>query len=118
MARKNTKCRILRIVEYIGTSYSILFVGQDMILLLGNLRSLSTGCKRLRSFINGTPESLDRWGMLSEDLEPKGGILSRRWRIRKYLGIIEGCSGGVAVIVLRKGGDVGRCGGSGEMVAV
>jgi hypothetical protein len=36
------------------------------------------GCKRLRSFINGILESLDLWGMLSEDLEPEGGILLRR----------------------------------------
>jgi len=56
--------------------------------------------------------------MLSEDLEPKGGILSRRRQVRKYLGIRKKDSGGVEGIVLQKGGDVGRCGKSGEMVAV
>jgi len=56
--------------------------------------------------------------MLSRDLEPKGGILSRRRKVRRYLGIRKEDSGGVEGIVLRKGGDVGRCGRSGEMVAV
>jgi hypothetical protein len=56
--------------------------------------------------------------MLSEDLDPKGGILSRRRQVGRYLGIREEDSGGVEGIVIRKGGDVGRCGGSGERVAV
>jgi len=56
--------------------------------------------------------------MLSEDLEPKGGILSRRRQVRWYLEIIGEDTGGVQGIVLWKGGDVGRRGGSGEMVAV
>jgi len=34
------------------------------------------------------------------------------------LGIRKEDSGGVEGIVLQKGGDVGRCGKSGEMVAV
>jgi len=56
--------------------------------------------------------------MLSEDLVPRGGILSRRRQVRWYLEIIGEDTGGVQGIVLRKGGDVGRCGGSGKMVAV
>jgi hypothetical protein len=48
------------------------------------------GYERLRSFINGTLISLDRWKMLSEDLEPKEGILSRRWKIQRYFGINGG----------------------------
>ena len=44
--------------------------------------------------------------------------LSRRRQVRRYLGIRAEDSGGVAGIVLRKGGDVGRHGESGEMVAV
>jgi len=36
--------------------------------------------------IQGNP---DRWRMFSEDLEPKGGILSRRKKVRRYLGIME-----------------------------
>jgi len=58
-----------------------------MILLLGNQRSLLTGYKQWRNFINDTPGSLDHWKMLSEDLELKGGILSRRRQVRRYLGI-------------------------------
>jgi hypothetical protein len=49
-----------------------------MILSLGNQRSLLTDYKQWRNFINDTPGSQDRWKMLSEDLEPKEGILSRR----------------------------------------
>jgi hypothetical protein len=56
--------------------------------------------------------------MLSEDLEPKGGILSRHRQVRRDLGIREEDSGGVEGIVLRKGGAVGRCGGRGKMVEV
>jgi len=37
--------------------------------------------------------------MFSEDLEPKGGLLSRRERIRRYLGIIEEGTEGVEGIV-------------------
>jgi hypothetical protein len=44
------------------------------------------GYKQWKSFINDTPGSLDHWRMLSEDLEPKGGILSRRRKVQKYLG--------------------------------
>ena len=58
--------------------------------------------------MNGIQENLDPWKMFSEDLEPKGGILSRCKKDTK----------GMEGIVLRKGGDVGRSGGSGEMVAV
>jgi hypothetical protein len=36
------------------------------------------GYKQWKSFINDIPGSLDHWEVLSEDLEPKGGILSRR----------------------------------------
>jgi len=46
--------------------------------------------------------------MLSEDLEPKGGILSRRRKVRRYLGIRKEDSGGVEGIVLQKGEDAGR----------
>jgi hypothetical protein len=56
--------------------------------------------------------------MISEHLEPKGGILSRRRQVRRYLEVMaERRRGGGEGIVLRKGGDVGRCGRSGEMVA-
>jgi len=51
-------------------------------------------------------------------LVAKGSSLSRRKQVRKYLGIRNEDSGGVEGIVLRKGGDVGRRGRSGEMVAV
>jgi len=56
--------------------------------------------------------------MLSGDLEPKEGILSRRRQVQKYSGIRKEDSSGVEGIVLRKGGEVGRRGRSGEMVAV
>jgi len=46
--------------------------------------------------------------MLSEDLEPKGGILSRCRKVRRYLGIRKEDSGGVEGIVLQKGEDAGR----------
>jgi len=36
--------------------------------------------------IQGNP---DHWRMFSEDLEPKGGILSRRKQVRRYLGRID-----------------------------
>ena len=49
---------------------------------------------------------------------PKGGILSQRRQVRRYLGIRKEGFGGVEGIVLRKDGDVGRCGEGGEMVAV
>ena len=58
--------------------------------------------------MNGTQENPDPWKMFSEDLEPKGGILSRRKKDTE----------GVEGIVLWKGGDVGRRGWSGELVAV
>jgi len=45
-------------------------------------------------------------------------ILSWHKRIRRYLGIIEEDTEGVEGILLRKDGDVGRRGGSGEKVAV
>ena len=53
-----------------------------MILLLGNQRSSLTGYKQWRNSINDIPVSLDHWKKLSEDLEPKGGILSRRRILR------------------------------------
>jgi len=105
---------MLRIVEYIEINYRTSFTGQDMIPLLANQRSLWMDCKRLRNSINDTPGSLDRSRMLSEDLEPKGGILSRCWEVRRYIEI----KGAVAGIVLWKGGDVGGRGGSGELVVV
>jgi hypothetical protein len=49
--------------------------------------------KRWRSSINNTLGSPDCWRMLSDDLAPKGGILSRRWNIQKYLGMLDGSSG-------------------------
>jgi len=118
MVKKNIKYQGLRIVEGIGISYSIWFNGRDMIPLLGNLQSLLTVYKQWSNSINDTLRNLDRWKMLSEDLEPKGGILSRRRQVRRYLEIRKEDSGGVEGIVLQKGGDVGRCGKSGEMVAV
>jgi hypothetical protein len=59
----------------------------------GNQRSLSMGYKQLESSMVDTHRRLDRWRMLSEDLEPKGGILSRRRKVRRYSGIMEGDSG-------------------------
>jgi len=56
-----------------------------MIPLPGSQRSSSMDCKRWRSSINDNLRILDHWKMLSEDLEPKGGILSRRWEKRKVL---------------------------------
>jgi hypothetical protein len=78
MVERNINYPGLRIVEYIGTSNSILFDGRDMIPLLGNLQCLSMGYKHCRNSIDGIPRSLDRWNMLSEYLESKGGIMSRR----------------------------------------
>jgi hypothetical protein len=73
MAKRSIKYPVLKIVECIGVSYSIWFDGQDTIPLLGNQRSSWMGYKQWRSSINDIPRSLDRWRMLSEDLEPKGG---------------------------------------------
>jgi len=36
--------------------------------------------------MNGTQDNPDPWKMFSEDLEPKGGILSRRKKVRRYFG--------------------------------
>jgi hypothetical protein len=47
------------------------------------------GYKLWMSSINDIQGNPDPWRMLSEDLEPKGGILSRRRKVRKYLGIME-----------------------------
>ena len=74
--------------------------------------------KRLRSFIKGLHRSQDHWRIVLEDLEPKGGRLSRHWEIWGYLGIIKASSDGLEGIVLPKGGDVGGRGGSGKMVMV
>jgi hypothetical protein len=76
------------------------------------------GYKLWMSSINDIQGNPDAWRMFSEDLEPKGGILSRRRKGQNYLGIREEIPGGVEGIVLRKGGDVGRRGGSGQRVAV
>ena len=73
---------MLKTAGYIEISYSTSFDGRVMILLLGNQRSLLTGYKQWRNSINDTLGSLDHWKMLSEDLEPKGGILSRRRILR------------------------------------
>jgi len=45
--------------------------------------------KQLRSFINDIHGSPDRERVVSENLEPKGGILSQLWEIRRYLGNME-----------------------------
>jgi len=89
MARRNIKYRALRIAGCIGVSYSTLSDGRVMIPLLGNQRSSSMGYRLWTSSINGTQGNPDHWRMFSEDLEPKGGILSRRNKVRRYLGIIE-----------------------------
>jgi len=70
-----------------------------MIPLLGNLQNLSTVYKQWMSSIDDTLRNLDRWKMFSGDLEPKGGILSRRRQVRRYLGMRMGDSGGVEGIV-------------------
>jgi hypothetical protein len=50
------------------------------------------GYRQWRNSIDGILRSLDRWRMLSEDLEPKGGILTGRRQIWRYLGImVEKC---------------------------
>jgi len=85
---------------------------------LRNQQNSLMGYMRLRSFFNDIRESLDHWAMLSEDLEPKGGILSLRWEIQRYLWTMEKCSSGVEEIMLWKDGDIGRRGGSWEEVAV
>jgi len=89
-----------------------------MIPLLGNLRNSLMGYRLWTNSIGGIQGNADHWKRFSEDLEPQGGVLSRRKRIQRYLGIIEEDTEGVEGIVLRKDGDVGRCGGSGEKVAV
>jgi len=81
-----------------------------MIPLSGNQRSSSMDYKRWRSSINGILGSRDHWIKFSEDLEPKGGILSRRWERTEAIR-------GIGGIVLRKSGDLGRRGGSNKMVA-
>jgi len=60
-----------------------------MIPLLGSQRSSLMGYRLWTSFINGIQGNLDHWRMFSEDLEPKEGILLRRKKVRRYLGIIE-----------------------------
>jgi len=42
--------------------------------------------KQLRIFIDDVHRSQDRERIVSEDLEPNRGILSRLWEIRRYLG--------------------------------
>ena len=74
--------------------------------------------KRWTSSTNGTHRSQGHWKMLSEDLEPRRGILSRLKKVHRYLEVIGEDRDGVEGIVLRMGGDVGRCGGSGKMVAI
>jgi hypothetical protein len=78
MGKKNTKCLASRIVECTETSYSTLFDGQVMIPLRGNVRCSWMVYKQWRSSIDNTLRSQDHWRMVLEDLEPKGGILSRR----------------------------------------
>jgi hypothetical protein len=63
-----------------------------MILLLGSKRSSLMGYKPFTKSINDIQGNPGHWKMLSEDLLPKGGILSRCWEVRRYLGIIEGRS--------------------------
>jgi hypothetical protein len=52
-----------------------------MILLLGNQRSSLMGYKLWMSSINDIQGNPDPWRMFSEDLEPKGGILSWRRKV-------------------------------------
>jgi len=91
MVRRSIKYRVLSTAECIGVNYSTLSDGRVMILLLGSQRSLLMGYKPWMSSINNIQENPDHWKMLSEDLELKGGILSQRWEVRRYLGIIGGC---------------------------
>jgi hypothetical protein len=44
------------------------------------------GYKQWMNSINNIQGNPDHWRMLSEDLEPKGGILSRRRQVWRYLG--------------------------------
>jgi hypothetical protein len=76
MEKKRIKYPVLRIVGYIETSYSILLGRRVMIPLLENLQSSLMDYKQWRSVINDILGSPDHRRMLSEDLEPKGGILS------------------------------------------
>jgi len=80
---------MLRIAECIGVNYSISYDGRVIILLLGNQRSSLMGYRLWTSSMNDTQGNPDDWRMFSEDLEPKGGILSRRKNVRSDLGIIE-----------------------------
>jgi len=89
MAKKNIKYRALRTAECIGANYSILFDGRVVIPLLGNQRSSLTGYRLWMSSINNIQVNPDHWRIISEDLEPKRGILSRCKKVRRYLGIIE-----------------------------
>jgi len=95
MVKKNIKYLVRKIVECIGVNDSILFCGQVMISLRANRQSLLMGYKQLRSSINVDLWSPDHCEMFSEDVKPKGGILSRLWNISGYLRIIiairEGC---------------------------
>jgi len=60
-----------------------------MIPLVGNQRSSLMDYRLWTSSMDGTQKNPDPWRVFSEDLEPKGGILSRRKKVRRYLGIIE-----------------------------
>jgi hypothetical protein len=43
--------------------------------------------KRSRSSIDDIHRSQDHWTIILEDLEPKGGILSQRRKVRRYPGL-------------------------------
>jgi predicted GH43/DUF377 family glycosyl hydrolase len=70
--------------------YLVRWTGYDS--LTWRQRSLLTGCKQWENSINDIQGNPDQWTMLAEDLEPKGGILSRRWKVRTYLEIVGGRS--------------------------
>lgn len=92
--KQNAMFKGLRIAEYTGISYSILFDGLVMILLHGNQRSLLMAYRLLRSFINGIQGNLDNWKMFLDDLEPRRGILSRHSEEAKILGRSAGAHRG------------------------
>jgi len=90
-----------------------------MIRSLGNQRSSWMDYKRWESSINDIPKSQNHWRMFSEDVEPKGGdtvTVLRRYEVLENKGGYA--KEGVEEMVLWKSGDVRRCGGSGEIVAV
>jgi hypothetical protein len=55
------------------------------------------GCEPWKNSTEDIQKNLGHWRMLSEDLEPKGAILSRRWEYK-----ILGYSGRRFLVVLKE----------------